>query len=208
MYLGFEKGAASRRCAGFFGELVLATYSGLAIEDEGRLNNYSIREHFLIKLFTLSRFRQMMKQPTLGKLVQFQTTNKMLLLAYNQSQLRIMGKLVGNIEKRDLPDVLSEYRACLHRALARPMKTSSMINVLQHMFGGMSENLTQEDKKLFMNSLEEYRDERIPLSALIYLIKSWATHFNNDYVLQQSLIRPFPVELVSVADSGKGRPLR
>jgi uncharacterized protein YbbK (DUF523 family) len=44
--------------SGFFGKAVLDKFPDLAIEDEGRLKNFIIREHFLTKLFTISSFHK------------------------------------------------------------------------------------------------------------------------------------------------------
>ena len=82
-----------------------------------------------------------------------------------------------------------------------------MINAFQHAFGGLSANLTSKERQFFLNSLEEYRDERIPASTLIHLLKSWAIRFENHYLLDQYLMEPYPHELVEITDSGKGRPL-
>ncbi len=51
-----------------------------------RLTNLRLREHFLVKLFTLARFRAIAKQPEMGRLVAFHAGHKLLLLAYNQSR--------------------------------------------------------------------------------------------------------------------------
>lgn len=70
--------------SGLFAQEVLARFSNLAIEDEGRLRNFAIREHFLTKLFTLASFRRVKKQGTMKSLVLFQSENKLLLMSYNQ----------------------------------------------------------------------------------------------------------------------------
>ncbi len=57
VYQGIEKGAATGKSTGFFAGKVLEMFPGLAIEDEGRLRNFKIREHFLTKLFALASFR-------------------------------------------------------------------------------------------------------------------------------------------------------
>ena len=51
VYAGPEKGAAIGRTAGFFGGAVLEKVGDRAVEDEGRLLNLSIREHFLTRVF-------------------------------------------------------------------------------------------------------------------------------------------------------------
>jgi uncharacterized protein YbgA (DUF1722 family) len=82
-----------------------------------------------------------------------------------------------------------------------------MINVLLHAFGGFSKQLSSSEKKFFLNSIEEYRDERVPLSALIQVLEAWSIGKSNDYLMQQTFISPYPRELVEITDSGKGRKL-
>jgi uncharacterized protein YbbK (DUF523 family) len=55
VYPGTGKVASIARDSGFFGAAVLEKFPFSAIEDEGRLKNYRIREHFLTKLFTLAQ---------------------------------------------------------------------------------------------------------------------------------------------------------
>ena len=47
IYSGSQKGASSRRGPGMFGQAVLQSFSHLAVEHEGRVHNFQIREHFL-----------------------------------------------------------------------------------------------------------------------------------------------------------------
>ena len=42
---------------GLFAAAVLDRFGHLAVEDEGRLRNHRIREHFLTRLFALARLR-------------------------------------------------------------------------------------------------------------------------------------------------------
>ena len=51
IYKGTEKGSASVKGKGLFGELVIEKFSNLAVEDDGRVKNYNIRQHFLTKLY-------------------------------------------------------------------------------------------------------------------------------------------------------------
>jgi uncharacterized protein YbbK (DUF523 family) len=52
IYPGREgQGAPRTDGVGFFAQAVLARYPNLAVEDEGRLTNYGIRDHFLTRIF-------------------------------------------------------------------------------------------------------------------------------------------------------------
>ena len=135
----------------------------------------------------------------------FHSVHKLQLLSYNQSAMREMGKLLSAAKDSDIQRTAAEYRKLLSKALTNPPKTGAIINVLEHAFGGFKNVLTQDEKKLFLSAVEEYRDERIPLSAVLYILRAWSVVHGNGYIIGQSFMDPFPKELILISDSGKGR---
>jgi len=190
---------------GFFGGAVLDRFGDLTVEDEGRLNNFRLREHFLTKLFTLAAFRKARQTGRMKDLVRFQTVNKGLLMGYSQTHLRQMGRIVANRDRRPAGEVLALYRDHLVRALARPPRFTSIINVLMHALGHVSDGLKAGEKAFFLDQLDRYRTGAVPLSVLTTLLKSWAVRFEVDDLLAQSYLEPYPEALVEITDSGKGR---
>jgi len=207
IHSGMEKSASSTRGSGFFGGPVIERFGGLAIEDEGRLKNFRIREHFLAKLFTLAAFRHVAARGKMRDLVEFQTDNKLLLMSYSQKHLRTLGRLVANPEKRPVEEVMKEYRAGLEAAIATAPKCSSCINVLMHAMGYFSKQLTSKEKAFFLDSLTDFREQRIPLSVPVGILKSYIVRFDEPYLDRQTFFEPYPEAMISVTDSGKGRPL-
>lgn len=205
IYYGFEEKVNHFRGRGMFGEAIVDNFGMYPVEDEGRLRNFSIRENFLIKLFTVARFREIKENPQANKLVDFHTNNKFLFMAHNQNKMRELGRITANSERIKPKDLFYRYEEKMLDLLKTVPKFTAWINVLQHAFGYISDGLSSDEKEFFMNAVEEYRDERIPLSVLIKLIKSWALRFENDYLLRQSFLNPYPTELVEITDSGKGR---
>jgi uncharacterized protein YbgA (DUF1722 family)/uncharacterized protein YbbK (DUF523 family) len=193
------------KTAGVFAGAVLDKFSGLAIEDEGRLSHFRIREHFLTKLFALADFRTVKKSLSMRNLVQFQAENKLLLMGYNQKELRILGRIVANHGKLPFDILISEYEEHFHKALRQLPRLTSIINVLMHALGYFSKYLTSREKAHFLDSIEKYRDERLPLSAVVNLIQSWIVKYEVEYLAQQTFFAPYPGELMVIADSGKGR---
>ncbi|MBZ9635736.1 DUF523 domain-containing protein [Clostridium sp. FP1] len=57
IYKSIEKGSTSVKGSGLFGGLVMGKFEGLAIEDDGRVKNYNIRQYFLTKLYIMKNFR-------------------------------------------------------------------------------------------------------------------------------------------------------
>ena len=207
IYGGRGKGPASGKGAGFFGRAVLEKFGGLAVEDEGRLRNYGIREHFLTKVFTLARFRETRAARSMGALVSFQAENKLLFMAYNQRAMRAMGRVVANPGHRRVDEVLADYGTLLGEALARAPRRNSAINVLQHAMGYFSDELAPREKQFFLDSLRKYREMRVPLSVPVGIVSSWLARFDREYLSAQTFFRPYPEDLVEVTDSGKGRDL-
>lgn len=205
IYTGFEQSIPSKKGSGFFGGAVLNIFQDIPIEDEGRLTNFTIREHFLTKLFTFARFRQVKADKTMKSLIAFHSHHKLLLLAYNQSRYRLCGRIVANHEKFKFNKVIDLYGQELKNIFRKIPKVGSIINTLMHAFGGFSKYLSPQEKRFLLNSIEEYRDERIPLSTLNHLIHGYAIRFNTQYLLNQVFINPYPRELVEITNSGKGR---
>ncbi len=207
IYPGFEDVSRTFRGSGFFGGEVQRRFPGLPAENEGRLSNFTIREHFFTQIFAFARFREVKKHESMKALVDYHSTHKLLLMGYNQTQMRAMGKIVANHEKAPFHTVVTQYEDILQRALSKAPRFTAIINVLFHAFGGFKEVLTAEEKLFFLNSIEEYRDERIPLSTLLYLLRAWAIKFENHYLLTQTFMNPYPKALIEITDSGKGRKL-
>jgi len=207
IFRGVEKEAAVGKGSGFFGAAVLARFPLFPVEDEGRLLNFRIREHFLASLYALARFREARRGLAMRDLVDYQARNKLLLMSYSQKEMRILGKIVANPEKKNAPAVFDEYEAHLRAAFAKPPKYTSNINVLMHALGYFKDGLMPPEKAHFLATVERYRAGKIPLSAGLAIVNSWLARFGSDYLKQQTFFGPYPEGLVEITDSGKGRDL-
>jgi len=203
IYASAEKSAAIGKTSGLFGGAVIQKFGGLAIEDEGRLRSLRIREHFLTKLFTLARFRFVKEKAKISALANFHAACKFLLMAYSQQELRILGNIVANHEKREISEVLEKYEAHLKKAMENPPKRTANINTLTHILGYFSRNLTAKEKQFFLETVELYREGRVPFTSTITLLKGWSVRFQNEYLLDQFLFEPYPIELLEWTDAGR-----
>ena len=200
IYQSVEKGPVAGKGAGFFGGMVIEKFPGLAIEDEGRLMNYKIREHFLTKLYLRARFRQARASRDITDLVAFHTENKLLLMGYNQKELNALGRLAANKEKKKLDEVLREYEMHLQKALARAPRCTSNINVLMHAFGSFKRKISTKEKAFFLETLEKYRNGLIPLGSVQVILNAWIVRFEDEYLMKQTFFEPYPIELVGLVE--------
>ncbi len=188
--------SAVGHAAGLFAQQVLERFPGVAIADEGRLNDAQVREHFLTKLFTLARFRHAVATGSIAALIEFHTRHKFLLMAYHQQAMRRMGQVVANGARLPFPEVADQYRRHLHRALQRAWRRTAILNVLQHGLGYVSPHLTAQEKAFFLKALERYRKGGLPLSALLCLLRAWIVRLGELYLMKQTFFEPYPEDLV------------
>jgi uncharacterized protein YbgA (DUF1722 family)/uncharacterized protein YbbK (DUF523 family) len=205
IYAGMEKSPTVAKGSGFFAKEVLHQYENLAVEEEGRLKNFTIREHYFTKLFTLAAFRELKKQLSIKSLQSFHATNKYLFMAYNQLRLKKLGQILANSDKKSMEELYEAYSEQLALLFARAPRYTSNINVCQHIFGYFSAELSSSEKEYFLELLEKYREKKLPLSSVTAVLKSWVIRFNKEYLHNQTYFQPYPEELTFISDSGKGR---
>jgi uncharacterized protein YbgA (DUF1722 family)/uncharacterized protein YbbK (DUF523 family) len=198
VYPSIEKVSSIEKAPGLFGGAVLEKFPNSAIEDERRLLNPRIREHFLTKLFTFASFREVKKSENVRDLVKFQSDNKYLLTAYNQTELRILGKLVANQENKPIDEIMTGYETHLHYAFMRTPSAGANINVMLKMMGYFSHQLSKDEKSFFLNSIDNYRAGRLPLSACLNVLKAWIVRFKQEYLSSQTILEPYPEQLTEL----------
>jgi uncharacterized protein YbgA (DUF1722 family)/uncharacterized protein YbbK (DUF523 family) len=206
VYPNTPQGMPRKTGSGLFALAVAERFPDTPQEDEGRLTNFRLRETYLTQVFTLREWRDLAAVGTMGALVRFHTRHKLLLMAYNEVAMRDLGRIVANHGGRPEEEVYAAYRAGLSGALARPAGHGPAINVLQHALGYF-DDLTSAEKRFFLQSLEDFRAGRTPLSVPTSIVRSWIVRFGQEYLAGQSFFQPYPEDLVQISDSGKGRDL-
>ncbi|WZL73116.1 DUF523 and DUF1722 domain-containing protein [Clostridiaceae bacterium 35-E11] len=206
VYKSFGKAQTlPKKTMGVFARKVYEQFGNIAIEDEGRLMNFNIREHFLTRVYTTTRFREVKNKKCMGELVKFHSQHKYLLMSYHQKNLKILGSIVANKEYKKIEDLLEKYEDVLLDTLKNPIKYTNNINMLLHLFGYFSKYLNSNEKAFFLDHIEAYRNKKIPFSVPLSIIQSWVIRFENAYLMEQMIFYPYPQELIEVTDSGKGR---
>lgn len=178
---------------GFFAEEIKRRFPYLPIESEGRLKDKDIREHFLIRIFSFSEFRNIKKELTPSKLVEFHTRYKYLLLSYCQKNYKILGRLVA--EKMDFKEKINEYEKIFYESFKRRPSNPKNYNTIIHIFGYFSDKLNEKEKEHFLSLAERYKKDEIKLNIIIEILRNFAYRFNNEYILNQKFLNPYPDEL-------------
>lgn len=191
-----EKGIPVRRGVGLFAAAFKAHFPLLPVEDEGRLHDPRLRENFIESIFALKRWRETLGgRRTIGKLVQFHTENKLLILSHSQQQYRDMGKLVAR--GKDLPnaELYSRYEVQLLEALRLKPTIKKHVNVLQHMMGYFKKVLSSEEKQELLEVISSYHQGLTPLIVPITLFNHYVRKYQEPYLSRQTYLNPHPTAL-------------
>tara|TARA_B100002052_G_C15849191_1_gene584132 strand:+ start:439 stop:1383 length:945 start_codon:yes stop_codon:yes gene_type:complete len=183
---------------GLFTSKVIQKFPDHPKEEEKRLNHPILREHFFTCIFTLADFRSV---TDLNALYEYHGKHKYLFMAYNQTLMRTMGTIAANRNKKKVKEVINEYYKCLLILLSKKSRYPSNINTHMHVMGYFKKLLTSKEKKYFLESLELYRNKKIPISGVNSILSSWIIRFENEYLMKQSFFNPFPYELTELEKS-------
>ena len=88
---------------------------------------------------------------------------------------------------RPLAEILPEYEKLLLTALKQKATVRKNVNVLQHMFGYFKKQLDDFEKKEMLATIENYRQNLMPLIVPLTLLKHYIDKFQEPY-LRTSII--------------------
>ncbi|OOE14843.1 YbgA family protein [Fictibacillus arsenicus] len=204
VYASTEKGPAIGHASGLFGGKVTELFSHLAVEEEGRLNNFTIRDRFYTKLFTLASFRRLLPKG-LDAVNEFHKKNYYLLMAYSKPTLKVMNRILKNVHEIGEEKTVEVYAKALHKLFNRAARNDSNRSVAKEIFHRFKHKLTVREVAFFEELLQKYANKKEPFSSITTLLKSHAIRFDDHEVLQQTFFAPYPEILLEISDSGKGR---
>ena len=178
---------------GLFTSKIIEQFPNHPKEEEKRLNNVFLREHFFTSIFTIADFRNVINIDTLYK---FHAKHKYLFMTYNQTLMRKMGKIAA--DNKDIPvnEVINNYYDNLLLMFKKRSRYTSNINTQMHIFGYFKNDLSKQEKHFFLNALENYRNQKLSLSAINNILYSWVIRFDDKYLKKQSYFNSFPSELI------------
>ena len=181
---------------GLFAMRVLERFEDLPVEDEGRLRDEQLRTHFLTRLFSIADLRESFKRIEKVKdLMDFHQRYKYLLMAYSQVKLKALGRLTAQAREENLKETLAEYRRLFLEALKRKPSIGQHANVILHIFGHLSRNFKPSEKAHFLKLVKDYKRGVVDKRLLVEFLKGYAYRFENQYLLKQAYLQPYPEEI-------------
>jgi len=180
---------------GLFTQELMRRHPRLPVEEDGRLNDPILREHFLVRVFAYRRLRDLFAGDwQASDLIAFHSREKLLVLAH--ADYRPLGRLVANRGDLTLQEWGNRYREMFLDALAKPRSTGKHVNVLQHVAGYFRQGLDQRSRAEVADLIEAYGNKLVPLVVPLTLIKHHVRSLGLQYLDAQSYLHGNPRRLV------------
>lgn len=190
--LGTDSGY--QKTSGMFSEGVSAEFPNMVKEDEKRLSNISIREHFLTRIFVLANLRESLKQQSMEKLFEFYSKNMLLFLCHDEKLTAELG-LLFRIQD-DFAIISKKFQKIAYDALSSPVKKTPMINTFEYMYNFVKLKLSESEQSYYQSLIDKFENDLISQSEISTLLYSWALRYDVKIILEQSLFDPFPKNLL------------
>ncbi len=190
-------GVLRGRSTGIFAGAFMKRFPLLPVEDEGRLQDPELRENFIERVFVYKRWRDYVtREGSIGGLVAFHTSHKLLIMSHSPRHYSALGKLVADPKKYRRTELLGRYSVILMEGLQLLATAKKNTNVLQHMAGYFKRRLSADEKQELQHIIENYHRLLVPLIAPITLLQHYARKYDTEYLKKQTYLNPHPLELM------------
>ncbi len=193
-----EAGDPSAGGRGRFASVLVEALPLLPLEEEGRLQDPTLRETFFERVFGFHRFRhEVLAALSAGALVSFHARNKYVLLAHSPTAYAELGRLVAGAGEAPLPELVDAYGRGFAAALARPANRGRHANVLRHLLGFLRDHLDDADRAELVEQIDDYAAGLVPLVVPVTLLRHHLGRTDaHPWARDQVYLAPYPRELM------------
>ncbi|MCX8070342.1 MAG: DUF523 and DUF1722 domain-containing protein [Thermodesulfovibrionales bacterium] len=192
-----QNGIPVNKGIGLFAKAFMDRFPLIPVEDEGRLNDASLRENFIERIFVYFRWQRLITDGlTPSKIVDFHTNHKFLIMSHSVEHYRLLGKLIAEQKKYQLDKFQNIYISALMEGLKRIATVKKNVNVLQHIMGYFKDKLSSTEKEELLEVIDNYHKGYLPLIVPITLLNHYVRLYDEPYTKRQFYLNPHPIELM------------
>lgn len=190
----FEGGKIIGKTDGLFASTLREVFPDLPIEDEKRLRDKSLYYHFLTALFLLARLREEVAPQDIKSLLDFHAKAKYILITYNRELANKMERILTD-KNLSVEEKFNSYQILLKLSLKKKPERKRHVNTLYHIVWHFSKKVNPKERNKLLNLIEKFRVGLVDLTVLLEVIRALALKFEDNYLLNQTYLEPFPLEL-------------
>jgi uncharacterized protein YbgA (DUF1722 family)/uncharacterized protein YbbK (DUF523 family) len=194
---GRRGGMPAQSGTGIYARAFMAACPLLPAQEEGRLNDPVLRDHFVERVCAYHRWQRLLREGlTSGRLLDFHDRHRLALMAHGARPARRLGRLAAGAGRRDPPALAAEYGAAFMAVLARKATRRSHANVLVHAMVRLKRTLDRGDEAELAEVIERYRKGLLPLIVPVTLLQHHLRRHPDPDLAGQTYLDPHPAELM------------
>lgn len=186
----------ARGGVGIFADYLQQQFPTLPIEEEGRLGDPGLRENFIQRVFVRHRWQQLTNTSlTVHGLMRFHSRHKLIAMSHDQNRARTLGRLIADVRADNINELAQRYIVDLMACLKIVSTRGNHVNVLQHIQGYLKQNIASDDKQELGETIESYRQGRVPLIVPLTLLRHHFRKQPDAFIDESFYMAPHPAEL-------------
>ncbi|WP_018655610.1 YbgA family protein [Actinomadura flavalba] len=187
---------ADRRGQGVFAARLAELRPLLPIEEDGRLNDPVLRDHFVARVFAHARLRALFAGAWAPRdLVAFHSAHKLQMLAHDPARYREAGRVVADAGSRPRDELAAAYTKVFSEAFAVRPRRGRHVNAMLHLFAPMSRRLDDVRRRDVADVIDAYGRGDVPLDVPMTLLRHHARGEDITYLDAQTYFEPYPPAL-------------
>ena len=199
VYPSEEAFSGRRGGAGLFTSLIMKKFPNYPIESDRRLRNVHIQHVFLKKVYTIARFHSQVSLDSYESLKKFHSKNCFLLKSHHVEKYSMLENITDT-KKKYGKGVLEEYFNCMLEILRFGSNRDGMITVFDEIFSRMSKNLPEIQVKFYKEKILLFQKNLIQESAITTLLENLAIGLGDEFLIDQTMFNPYPLEAIKYED--------
>ena len=182
------------KTSGMFSEDVLKNFPNIVKEDEKRLNNISIRENFLTRIFVLADLRESLGCKSIEKLFEFYSRNMLLFLCHDEKLTAQLGSIFKTENSFEI--ISHKFQNSISKILSCIPKKNTIIDTFNFIFNHVKLKLSESEKSYYYSLIDGFDNDLISQYEISTLLYSWALRYDLNSIIEQSMFNPFPKNLL------------
>ncbi len=191
-----EKGIPVRKGVGLFARAFVDRFPLIPVDESDRLRDPGQRENFVARIFAFNGWRETVaRRRTRANLIGFHGRHELLLRAHGEKHARLMNRLVAGAESIHPKELHRRYLELFSAALRLKTTVRKNLNVLQRIARAFKKQLSADERRELLDTLDRYRARHISLDGPITIINRFVRKYERADFADQVFLNPHPVEV-------------
>ncbi|AJC48242.1 DUF1722 domain-containing protein [Allofrancisella guangzhouensis] len=172
----------------------------LPLEDDGRLTDKTLRDHFLRKVFCYYDLKTtLMDCKNISQIMEYHSKHKVLLRLYNNKLKKELGNMVAdNSKNSDLQTLKAKYIELFMQAIDKPVGRGAHHMALQNVLREINKRVSKSQRQYLQEILNKYKDSKVSWDVPVGIIKMYLLEAELPYLNKQSYLNPYPDDLMTI----------